>query len=154
MLNTATPFLKSDAPIPHTFTSLRQNTSHLDYIFTSFSLSHDPTSYKILNDSTTILTALTISLFLSRSTKITSSNKPHQHTVNNIRLPKHPFVNDKTSLLQWDFFSERADKLIRCSSSYKLCVSTDISANQSTLNNAWEFFSTTVMTATNKYLPK
>jgi hypothetical protein len=56
--------------------------------------------------------------------------------------------------LHWDLFSDKLDKYIKDSVSYRNCEATDISQNLLSLNKAWDFFANSLITAANKHIPK
>src|SRR5215216_1758466 len=139
---------------PHTYINpMSQKTSHLDYIFTSAALTHDLTSYKILDQTHIIYESdhlpILISIYKDHFFRNSSSAYRKQH-----KTTRKNYNYDKTANLHWDLFSDKVDKLIKYSAIYRDCDSIDISQTTNTLNKAWDFIANAIITAANKHIPK
>ena len=139
--------------LPHTFTSTKKTHTHIDYIFTSPSLSHDLTSFKIFDPSSTIYESdhlpLHITIYKNNIFHNSSNAYRKQH-----KITRQSFNFDKTARLHWALFSDKLDKLIKDSSQYRNCIVTDLSFSQTALNKVWEFFVQSITCAANKHIPK
>jgi len=152
-IHTASLISDLNQRLPHTYTSNKKTHSHIDYIFTSSSLSHDLTSFKIFDNSSTLYESdhlpLHITIYKNNIFNNSSNAYRKQH-----KTTRKSFNFDKTALLHWDLFSDKLDKFIKDSSFYQNCTSTDLGFSQTTLNQAWEFFVQTVSNAADKHIPK
>src|SRR5215216_4293623 len=144
----------SNSSHPHTYINpVSHHTSHLDYIFTSSTITYDLTAYKILDSSHTIYDSdhlpILISIYKDNLFHNTSSAYQKQH-----KTTRKSFNYNKTTNIYWDLFSDKMDKLIKDSPTYRDCDLLDSSLSDKKLNNAWEFFAQAILTAANKHIPK
>src|SRR3954462_9480686 len=70
------------------------------------------------------------------------------------KITKQTFLYNKTSFLHWNLFSDKADLMLKQNTLYAEGTAYDFGRSRNTINAAWEFFTSTVMTAAKKHLPK
>src|SRR5215216_6051113 len=150
-LHTISPFTSS---FPATYTSTsNSSSSYIDYIFISSSLAYDLVSFDILNNLSFLYTSdhlpLLISLYKNNFFNQSSNAYAKQH-----KITKQNFLFNKTTLIQWDFFANKMDLIIKTNPKYSNCTAHDLSQSQNTLNAAWDFFVNTVITSAKKHIPK
>ena len=150
-LHTISPFTSS---FPATYTSTsNSSSSHIDYIFISSSLAYDLVSFDILNNLSFLYISdhlpLLISLYKNKFFNQSFNAYSKQH-----KITKQNFLFNKTTLIQWDFFANKMDLIIKTNPKYSNCTAYDFSESQNTLNAAWDFFVNTVITSAKKHIPK
>ena len=150
-IHTITPFLST---YPATFrSSSNLSYSHLDYIFVSTNLAHELTSFNILNDSSFLYTTdyllLSITLFKNNLFTCSSNASLKQH-----KITKQTFLYNKTTLLHWDLFSDKADLLLKQNTLYTNRTAQEFGQSHNTINAAWKLFTSVIITSAKKYIPK
>src|SRR5215216_6134840 len=150
-LHTISPFTSS---LPATYTSTFNSfSSHIDYIFISSSLAHDLVSFDILNNLSFLYSSdhlpLLISLYKNNFFNQSSNAYSKQH-----KITKQNFSFNKTTLLQWDFFADKMDLILKTNPKYRTCTAHNLGKSQNSLNAAWDFFFNTVVTSAKKHISK